>query len=574
MSFYRLYLVSLVIVLGGLAPSWAQTTESPPPSPIIELDVHFSQRFSEAMVVSGEPIATEVGAAILREGGNAVDAACATALTLAVTLPRAGNLGGGGFALIRDTEDRYYALDFRETAPAGAGPDWYDHPERSSVDGPTAAGIPGTVHGIKTMHERFGKLPWSRIVAPAVTAAEEGFPTSHWLHDGLTRAAERMIRYPSTEKIFYPEGRPPEVGTTFRQPELADTLKRIQREGLDGFYRGETAQRLVRAVRSGGGEWTEEDLQDYVSVWRTPVEADFNGYRVVSMPPPSSGGLHLLQMLSWLEDERYEKSEHNSAEPLHMLTESMRLAYLDRARYLGDPDYVEVPVERLLSPAYLTQKKDAIPTERAGDSRSLAPDLFSQPPHESEDTTHFNVVDADGMAVSLTYTLNFSYGSGFVAEGTGVLLNNEMDDFNVRPGEPNSYGLIGGVENRVEAGKRPLSSMTPTLISRDGQFVAAIGAPGGSRIITGVLQAVVNLLGYGFNAQTAVTLPRVHHQWYPDELFAESGIALETRQTLESKGHRVASIGAVAHVLAIVRTPEGVLEAGLDPRRPAAVGGY
>ncbi len=571
MKLLRVALLAFLLSLPGSVTS-AQPREGVPA--LIEFDFHFSEQSQAAMVVSGEPRATKAGTEILRQGGNAVDAACTTALVLAVTLPRAGNIGGGGFALIRDPEDQYFALDFRETAPSALHPEFYLEADHSSVDGATSAGIPGTVAGLWEMHQRFGRLPWAEVVQPAEALAREGITVSAWMNDGLQRAQERLLPYPSTRKIFYPGGSAPKIGSVLVQADLAATLGRIKERGPQGFYKGETAELLVLGVNAAGGVWSEEDLASYRAIWREPLERSYRGYRVVSMPPPSSGGIHLLQMLAWLETRELNRDFHNGAQDIQFLVEGMRLASLDRAQHLGDPDFSDIPVQKLLSDSYLQTRVNLMPKGRAGDSKSLAPELFVTPPHESEDTTHFNVVDQDGMAVSLTYTLNFSYGSGLVAEGTGVLLNNEMDDFNVRPGQPNSFGLIGGEKNRVEAGKRPLSSMTPTLVSRDGEFFAAVGAPGGSRIINGVFLVLANILGYNFNAQTAVALPRFHHQWYPDTLYVEPGISVDTRRALTDMGYHLEDLGAVAHVLAIVRHPLGHLEGGLDPRRPASLDGY
>ena len=559
-----------------------QAQPKTPPSPtfnesntvLLEGEQHQPLRFEKAMVVAGEPIATKVGSEILARGGNAVDASIATGFALAVTLPRAGNIGGGGFVLIRDRDNKIYALDFRETAPAKLFRDFYLEPGRSSVDGPSASGVPGTVAGLWEMHRRFGKLPWAELVEPARRLASEGFAISAYESGGIAANRERFSRYASTAEVFLPEGQAPVPGSNFRQPELGETLARIAADGPKDFYHGETARRIAKAMKDSGGVMTAKDLSEYKPVWREPLEAEFHGYRVHSMPPPSSGGLHLLQMLELMEDYPTQAFEHNGARDLHRIAEVMRLAYADRARFLGDPDFVKVPVQRLLSSSYLKEREALINPDKAGDSRSLAPELFEKKPAESFDTTHFNVVDENGMAVSLTYTLNFSFGSGYVASGTGILMNNEMDDFNIKPGEPNSFGLIGGEANKVEARKRPLSSMTPTIVTKDGQFIAAVGAPGGSRIINGVFEWLLNFLAYGYNAQSSSSLPRIHHQWYPDVLRYEVGISPDTRRLLEAKGHKLDKIDAVAHVLAIVRDPDGHLEAGLDPRRPAAAEGY
>lgn len=526
------------------------------------------------MVVAGEPAATEVGRKVLRDGGNAVDAIVAVAFALAVTYPRAGALGGGGFALVRTPQGEVLALDFREKAPMALHRDYYSEPGHSSTLGPTAVGVPGTTAGLWEMHQRYGQLPWSRLLAPAQKLAEDGFIVSPWLNDGLESTRDKFEKYPSSSKVFLPNGETPKIGSLFRQPDLALTLERISDQGPRDFYRGKTATLIAEAVQGAGGALTLKDLADYKAVWREPVTGQFRGFTIHSMPPPSSGGIHLIQMLKLVEDMNTDPDLHNGAEHIHRMAEAMRLAYVDRAQFLGDPDFVEVPTEKLVSDDYLSKRRLLISEERAGNSRELAPQLFLDSPKESPDTTHLSAVDENGYAVSLTYTLNFSYGSAFVAEGTGILLNNELDDFTVIPGQPNAFGLLGSKANEVQGGKRPLSSMTPTIITRDGEFVATVGAPGGARIITGVFQWILNYVGFGFNPQTAAALPRVHHQWYPDELRYEYGISRDTRALLTKKGHEVNRIYAVAHILAIVRHAEGYLEGALDPRRPACAAGY
>lgn len=572
-SSYLLPLLSPLILLlftGPLgSPCYAEPT-----AVLLESDQHYATRFKNVMVVAGEELATRVGKTVLKQGGNAVDAAVAVAFTLAVTLPRAGNIGGGGFALVRIADDKIYALDFRETAPLALSRDFYLKPSHSSTDGPTASGVPGTVAGLWQLHERFGHLPWKSLVEPAQKLASEGYPISFYEAEGIAERQEQFRRYPSTAKIFLPHGLPPIPHSQFIQSDLGHTLQRIAQSGAQDFYRGETAKRIAKASTKAGGVITMDDLASYRALWRDPLIGTFRGYKIASMPPPSSGGLHLLQMLAMVEDYPTLPFQALRAEDLHRLAEVMRLAYADRARYLGDPDFVDVPVGRLLNPSYLAERKKLIPQSRAGSSKKLAPELFSHPPDESPDTTHFNVVDAQGMAVSLTYTLNYSFGSGWIAEGTGILMNNEMDDFSVRPGEPNSFGLISSAANNVAARKRPVSSMTPTIVSKNGQLFCAVGAPGGSRIINGVFEYLLNLLGYGFNAQTSASLPRIHHQWYPDVLGYELGISKDTRDKLQDMGYPLQKVNAVAHVLSIVRLPDGQLEAGLDPRRPAYASGY
>lgn len=556
------------------AATFAQPAFKEPTSVLLEGDQHQPTRYEKAMVVTGEELSAKVGEAILQKGGNAVDAAVAVGFAMAVTLPRAGNIGGGGFAIVRDETGEIHALDFRETAPKALFREFYKAPQYSSTKGPSAAGVPGTVAGLWELHQRFGKLPWAELVAPAIALAHDGFPISAYESEGIASRRDSFSLYPSTSKIFLPHGQAPKPMSNFRQTDLAKTLQRIAKEGAHDFYNGETASLLSQAMKESGGVLDARDLASYKAVWRPPVSAEFRGYTVYSMPPPSSGGIHLMQMLTMAEDLTTQAFERNSAQDIHYLTEIMRLAYADRARYLGDPDFVEVPIQKLLSRDYLEKREALIDPDRAGDSKALAPELFDKPTKESFETTHYSTVDGNDMAVSLTYTLNFSFGSGYVAQGTGVLMNNEMDDFNVHPGQPNSYGLIGGEANSVEGGKRPVSSMTPVIVTKDGRFVATVGAPGGSRIINGVFEWLLNFLAYGFNPQTSASMPRTHHQWYPDTLGYELGISADTRKLLEDKGHKLEKLNAVAHVLAIVRRPDGHLESGLDPRRPAFAEGY
>ncbi|MGE0488304.1 MAG: gamma-glutamyltransferase [Vulcanimicrobiota bacterium] len=544
---------------------------------IEEKDRFYATEARHGMVLAGERKACEAGLQVLEHGGNAVDAAVATALALSVTLPRAGNLAGGGFMLIRDPQGQVYALDFREVAPRAATSDMYlkadgsvDR-ERATV-GALAMGVPGTVAGLEAALDRFGTITFEHAAAPAESLARDGIIVTPWMHRGLTQAQAKLSRFESSRTIFLPGGAPPEVGTRFVQKDLAETLHRLGRAGPRDFYEGDLAQQLVGAVQSHGGLLTAQDLKEYKAVWREPVSATFRGYTVYSMPPPSSGGVHLIQMLNILEGEQFSVEGHAGAAELHLQAEAMRSAYADRSRWLGDPDFTKVPVEWLTSKAYAAKLRAAIPNDQARKSSEVRPG--QAPGYESPDTTHLSVVDDKGWAVSLTYTLNFSYGSCLVADGTGMLLNNEMDDFSAAPGKPNAYGLLGGEANSIEPRKRPLSSMTPTLVQQDGRLVAALGAPGGSRIITAVFQVLLNNLVYGFNAQTSVSLPRIHHQWYPDQISFEFGLSPDTRDRLRAMGHQLAPINAIGQVMLIRVRPDGVLEAGADPRRPAYAEGY
>ncbi len=549
--------LSAVLILLLVGTGWATP-------PILGGESRFhSTSAQHGMVVAGERWATEAGLQVLREGGNAVDAAVTTAFALAVTLPRAGNLGGGGFMLIRSPQGEVYALDFRETAPAGASRDMFldangqvDR-EKASV-GALCVGVPGTVAGLEAALERFGTVPLSRTVGPAEKLAREGIEVTPWLSGGLGEVKSKLSRFPNTVQTFYPEGEAPQPGQIFRQPDLAWSLRQIGEGGSRAFYEGPIANRLVQCLEQHQGVMTARDLATYQPVWRTPVSGTFRGYQVYSMPPPSSGGVHLIQMLNMLENRQLTPPGHNSAAELHFLTETMRRAYADRSRWLGDPDFFEVPLEWLTSKKYAAQLIQQIAPAKATPSETVAPG--TPVPAESPDTTHLSVVDEEGWAVSLTTTINFSYGSGLVAEGTGFLLNNEMDDFAAAPGEANAFGMLGGEANSIAAGKRPLSSMTPTIVEQDGKLKAVLGAPGGSRIITSVLQVFLNSLGYGFNAQTSVSMPRIHHQWFPDKLYYEHGVGPETLERLQSWGHDLELMPSMGHVMLILMTSEGRME--------------
>ncbi|MCA9792398.1 MAG: gamma-glutamyltransferase [Candidatus Eremiobacteraeota bacterium] len=544
---------------------------------IEEKDRFYATEARHGMVLAGERKAAKAGLQVLEHGGNAVDAAVTTALALSVTLPRAGNLAGGGFMLIRDPQGQVYALDFREVAPRAATSDMYLKQD-GSVDrdratvGALAVGVPGTVAGLEAALQRFGTISFEHAVAPAETLARDGIIVTPWMQRGLAQAQAKLNRFESSRAVYLPNGAPPEAGTRFVQKELAQTLHRLGRAGPRDFYQGELAQRIVASIKRHGGLLTAQDLESYKAVWRQPVSGTFRGYTVYSMPPPSSGGVHLIQMLNILEGEHFTVEGYAGAAELHLLAEAMRSAYADRSRWLGDPDFTKVPVDWLTSKAYAAKLRAAIPDDRARKSSEVRPG--QAPGYESPDTTHLSVIDDKGWAVSLTYTLNFSYGSCLVADGTGMLLNNEMDDFSAAPGKPNAYGLLGGEANSIEARKRPLSSMTPTLVQQDGKLVAALGAPGGSRIITAVFQVLLNNLVYGFNAQTSVSLPRIHHQWYPDQISFEFGLSPDTRERLQAMGHKLAPINAIGQVMLIRVRPDGVLEAGADPRRPAYAEGY
>jgi gamma-glutamyltranspeptidase/glutathione hydrolase len=532
------------------------------------------------MVATQEAKATRVGVEILEKGGNAVDAAVAVGFALAVTLPRAGNLGGGGFMLVHLAErDETVAIDYRETAPAAATRDMFldetgEPDPKKSRDSGLAVGVPGTVRGLALALERYGSgmFTLADLIAPAEKLAREGIVVDEDLADSLPRAAGRLGRFPSTRAVFFRDDVPFGRGEKLVQTDLANTLAGIARGGPDVFYKGATAQTIAAAVRSHGGVMTAQDLADYKVVVRQPVRGTYRGHDIVSMPPPSSGGVHLIQILNILAGFELSKLEAGSADAIHLLAEAMKPAYADRATWLGDSDRVRVPVRGLTSKSYAAKQRAAIDL-----SRARTPDEIKSGdpvPHEADQTTHFSIVDAKGNAVANTYTLNFSYGFGLVAGDTGVLLNNEMDDFSAKAGAINAYGLVGGDLNSVAAGARPLSSMTPTFVFKDGRLVMVTGSPGGSRIISTVLQVIVNTLDFGMNLAEAVAAPRLHHQWRPDSLLVETGLSPDTLKLLRERGHKVVVGSTSGSANSIQVTPEGLMGAA-DPRqRGTLAAGY
>ena len=531
----------------------------------------FAVRARHGMVVSQNHLASEVGAAVLREGGNAMDAAVATAFALAVTHPTAGNIGGGGFLVYRPASGDPLAYDFREMAPAAATPDMW------LVDGEysfevhhlshRAVGVPGTVAGLRLAWEQQGSLPWERLVRPAVELARDGFPVSHGLAASLARVLDRMEKYPASVAQFSKAGTPYEPGEVLRQPDLAASLERILERGAAGFYEGETADLLVAEMEAGGGLITHEDLLAYEAKVREPVLGEYRGHEIISMPPPSSGGTALVQMLNILEGYDLADSGFGSAETLHFMAEAMRRAFADRALHLGDPDFnPAIPIDRLTSKPYANELRATITPETASVS---SPESFEWPT-ESEETTHFSVVDSERNAVSLTYTLEFGYGSGIVVPGGGFLLNNEMGDFNAAPGLTDERGLIGTDPNLAEGRKRMLSSMTPTIVAKDGDLFLVTGTPGGRTIINTVLQTIVNVVDHGMNAQEAVDAGRIHHQWLPDRINHErQEFSPDTLSLLERYGHTLNETRAQGAAEVILhRADEGVLEGGVDRRAP------
>jgi len=554
----------------GTQAQQAPTAEAP----IIDFGSRFLPVVArQGMVVGPEELATEIGREILEQGGNAVDAAVATGFALAVSYPRAGNLAGGGFMLVHLAEgNRQTLIDYRETAPASAHRDLFLN-EAGEVDreriffSHQAAGVPGTVAGLVLAQARYGTLPLQDVVAPAIALAEEGLKVSFALNMEIDSRAERLALNPEARKLFLtPGNKAPEVGATWRQPELAWTLRQIAEHGHKGFYEGEVAKRLVAEMEAGNGLITAADLQSYQALEREPVRGSFYGVELVSTPPPSSGGVHIVQMLNILEGFDLAAMGHNSAAYIHHLAEAMKLAYADRSEYLADPDFQPVPVAKLIDKDYAARQRTLIDPARATPSAEIAPGKVLI--DESHDTTHYTVADRFGNVVSNTYTLNFSFGSHIAVPGTGMLLNNEMADFAANPGQPNAFGLVENEANVIEGGKRPLSSMSPTMVFRDGKPWIATGSPGGSLIITAVLQTLLNATAFDMNIATAAAEPRVHHQWQPDRLVVEQGISPDTLRLLEAMGHNVDMTPRTLGRTQSIMLERGYLLGATDTRRP------
>ena len=479
---------------------------------------------SDGVVVTQHYLATEIGENILAQGGNAYDAAIAVGFALAVVLPRAGNIGGGGFMVIYDEDsNETYAIDYREKAPAASFRDMYldengEFDILKSTFGYNAIGVPGTVHGFWSVHQRFGSLPWADLIHPAIILAERGFVMSDYMAQTLNNYSEKMSYYDETRNIFL-RNYPNLKDSRLIQNDLAKTLKRIQKDGLNGFYSGETALLIAADMKENGGLITEQDLLDYRSIWRDPIKGTYRGRTIVTMPPPSSGGIQLIQMLNILENFELGSYEHNSYQYVSLLSETMKYAYADRSEYLGDPDFFEVPISKITAKEYAKIISASIEELGVLPSSKINPGMYINP--ESNETTHFSIADKFGNVISNTYTINSAFGSGVTIKGTGILMNNEMDDFSGQPGVPNQFGLLGGIANEIEPAKRPLSSMTPTIVFDNDEPFLAIGSPGGSRIITAVLQIILNVIDFEQSLEEATDSKRVHHQWYPDDIDIE-----------------------------------------------------
>jgi gamma-glutamyltranspeptidase/glutathione hydrolase len=533
------------------------------------------------MVVSTDGYATQIGVEVLQSGGNAVDAAVAVQFALAVVNPEAGNIGGGGFLVLRTADGDNAALDYREKAPLAATRDMFLDADGNltdrSVVGHLAAGVPGTVSGMWLVHQRYGSLPWADLVQPAVELAEGFVVGERFLRSLQPDMVTSLSAFPTSVAQFLPrDGQPPLVGDTLRQADLAATMSRIRDQGPDGFYRGETADLIVAEMERGGGIITHEDLESYHAAWRDPVVFNYRGHRIISMPPSSSGGATMAEMANILELYDLPDMRWQGAEMVHLYAEAWKRAYADRNHYLADPDFIDMPLERMTSTEYAIERARTISTEQATPSSAIDPGLGLGAPVEGENTTHYSIVDASGNAVSVTTTINSWYGSKVTVAGAGFVLNNEMDDFAAKPGTPNQFGLVQGENNAVGPGKRMLSAMTPSIVlDESGDLLMVTGTPGGSTIITTVFQTISNVVDYGMNVAQAVNAPRVHHQHLPDQIYYEpGGLDAETVAALEALGHVMVERGAVSGDVQAILVVGDRLTAWSDPRRGGVALGY
>ncbi|QBQ42582.1 gamma-glutamyltransferase [Sphingobacterium psychroaquaticum] len=536
-----------------------------------------AKEFQQAAVITAHPLASNIGVNILQKGGNAVDAAIAVQFALAVVYPNAGNIGGGGFMIYRSKKGDIAALDFRETAPSLASRDMYLDTEGNpivdkSLYGQLAAGIPGTVAGMEEAHKKYGSLSWKELLAPAIELAKNGFQITAMQANEFNEYKEKFVKHnPNWAAIIREEKWIP--GATFVQKELAATLALIAKKGRDGFYKGKTADHIVSEMNRGNGIISYKDLRNYKAIWRQPIVGMYKDYKVISMPPPSSGGIAVLALLQSVEKYPLAQWGFQADSTVRAMVEAERRIYADRATYLGDPDFYKVPTSYLIDKQLNQERMSTIDLRQATPSAEVKATKF--PGYESEQTTHFCIVDKEGNAVSLTTTINGSYGSCVWVDGAGFLLNNEMDDFSVKPGAPNMYGLLGGKANAIEGGKRMLSAMSPTIIEREGQLKMVVGTPGGSTIITSVFQAILNVLEFGMDAQASVSAPRFHHQWQPDRIDVEQGaISEQVRTSLEKDGYRIHKRGNIGRMENIIRLPNGKLQTGADHRGDDYATGY
>ena len=542
---------------------------------IIQLNAQES--YKNGVVVTAHPEASKVGVEILKKGGNAIDASVAVQFALAVVYPNAGNIGGGGFLVYRDAKGKTDALDYREKAPLKASEDMYWDKNGNAITdlslyGQFAAGVPGTVDGMVKAHEKYGKLNWKELVQPAINLAQKGFKITKQQASELTNKHNDFVKYNSktnalTSKASWKEG------DLLVQKDLANTLKLIQQKGRAGFYEGKTADLIVKEMKRGNGIISHEDLNQYQSVWRTPVSGNYKGFKVISMPPPSSGGIALVSLFQSIENYPINKWGFQADSTIQVMVEAERRVYADRAEHLGDPDFIKVPQKQLLDKNYNVNRMKDFSFDRATPSSAVkAGEIIGK---ESMETTHYVIVDKDGNAASVTTTLNGSYGSLVVVGGAGFLLNNEMDDFSVKPGTPNMYGLVGGKANAIQPQKRMLSSMTPSILEKDGKLFMVVGTPGGSTIITSVFQAILNVVDFGMTMQEAVAAPRFHHQWLPDQVdYEPNAISNNVRESLKQKGYTLKERKAYGRVDGILVNPNGTYQGGADPRGDDKIEGY
>ncbi len=547
---------------------------------LLLLSILFSQTFEtgkNGVVVSASKIASDIGIQIMKEGGNSVDAAVAVSFALGVVWPEAGNIGGGGFMVIRFPDGSATTIDYREKAPGEATEDMYLDSNGNpvpglSTEGPMSGGVPGTVAGMALAWEKYGLLPWSKLIQPSVDLAQNGFPVTYYIHQGLKNHYEEMIQYVSTREMFFPYNKIPEIGDVIKFPDLAETLRRIAEGGADDFYRGLTALKIARAINKNGGIITYEDLKNYRAIERKPLCFSYRNYEIISMAPPSSGGICMGQILKIVENFPMSYLGYYSKEAIHKVVEAERFAFANRSKYLGDPQFVNNYIEYLLSDKITDSLAAEIVENQAGKSNLVNPTVIP----ESEQTTHFSIIDKNGLAVSNTTTLNSSYGSCFVIENTGILLNNEMDDFSIKSGIPNQYGLLGSAANSIQPNKKMLSSMTPTIITKNDSLKYILGTPGGSTIITTITQIIINLIDFNMNLRQAVSAPRFHHQWNPDKIYFETlGSIPELNLSLMNMGYKVTRRSSIGDVNAIAVDAKNQLFIGVaDIRRQSAVSSY
>ena len=541
------------------------------------INLNAQESYKNGVVVTAHPEASKVGVEILKKGGNAIDASIAVQFALAVVYPNAGNIGGGGFLVYRDAKGKTDALDYREKAPLKASEDMYWDKDGNAIKdlslyGQFSAGVPGTVDGMVKAHEKYGKLNWKELVQPSINLAQKGFKITKQQANELTNKHNDFVKYNSntnalTFKSSWKEG------DLLVQKDLANTLKLIQQKGRAGFYEGKTADLIVKEMKRGNGIISHEDLKSYQSVWRTPVSGNYKGFKVISMPPPSSGGIALVSLFQSIEDYPINKWGFQADSTIQVMVEAERRVYADRAEHLGDPDFVKVPQKQLLDKSYNVNRMKDFSFDKATPSSAIkAGEIIGK---ESMETTHYVIVDKDGNAVSVTTTLNNSYGSLVVVEGAGFLLNDEMDDFSVKPGTPNLYGLVGGKANAIEPSKRMLSSMTPSILEKDGKLFMVVGTPGGSTIITSVFQAILNVVDFGMTMQEAVAAPRFHHQWLPDQIdYEPNAISENVRESLKQKGYTLKERKTYGRVEGILVNTDGTYQAGADPRGDDKAIGY